>query len=86
MIVLSVAQFRTQSQYMDMDTNTKQSNRDVSQSTFLSPAEVAREIRVSRSKVYELIRAGILPCRRFGMSIRVPRAAIEQMAAELIER
>lgn len=53
---------------------------------FMRPAEVARAIGCSKSKVYELVRAGELPARKFGMSIRIPRAAIEKMAAELTDQ
>jgi excisionase family DNA binding protein len=51
-------------------------------SLFLLPVEAARLLRISRSRVYELVRAGELPYRKIGQLIRIPRAAIEKMALE----
>jgi excisionase family DNA binding protein len=45
---------------------------------FLTPLEAAGELRISRSKVYELLAAGALPSVRIGASIRVPREALRQ--------
>ncbi len=38
----------------------------------LRPEEAATLIGVSRSKLYQLVRAGELPSRRVGKSIRIP--------------
>lgn len=43
--------------------------------------EAARMLSVSRSHLYELISEGRVPVVRLGKSIRVPRAAIEALAA-----
>lgn len=47
----------------------------------LKPSEVAVALNVSRSKVYALIGAGLLPATRITGSVRVPRQALEQYIA-----
>jgi excisionase family DNA binding protein len=44
--------------------------------TFLTVAEVAALMRVSRMTVYRLVHAGRLPALRVGKSFRVPEAAV----------
>ncbi len=44
--------------------------------TFLTVAEVAALMRVSKMSVYRLIHAGELEAVRFGRSFRVPEAAV----------
>ena len=43
---------------------------------FLTVAEVADMMRVSRMTVYRLVHSGELPAIRFGRSFRVPEAAV----------
>lgn len=45
--------------------------------TFLTVAEVADMLRVSRMTVYRWVHAGDLPAVRFGRSFRVPQQAVE---------
>lgn len=45
---------------------------------FLTVAEVAELMRVSKMTVYRLIHAGELPAVRFGRSYRVPEAAVTE--------
>lgn len=45
--------------------------------TFLTVAEVADMVRVSRMTVYRWIHSGELPAVRFGRSFRVPQQAVE---------
>lgn len=45
---------------------------------FLTVAEVADMMRVSRMTVYRLVHAGELPAIRFGRSFRVPESAVAQ--------
>lgn len=47
------------------------------QSLLLRIPEVAAELRLARSSVYELIQAGELPVVRIGRAVRVPRAGLE---------
>jgi len=42
---------------------------------FLKPAEVADLLGVGRGRVYQLIRAGVIPATRVGGAIRIPREA-----------
>jgi excisionase family DNA binding protein len=49
---------------------------------FVRPSEAARLLSISRSKIYELVRRGEIPSRRFGESIRIPLDVLEQMARE----
>ncbi len=44
---------------------------------FLTVAEVADMMGVSRLTVYRLVHSGDLPAMRFGQSIRVPEWAVE---------
>ncbi|WP_062294229.1 helix-turn-helix domain-containing protein [Demequina phytophila] len=46
--------------------------------TFLTVAEVAEMVRVSRMTVYRWVHSGELPAVRFGRSFRVPQQAVEQ--------
>ena len=47
--------------------------------TFLTIAEVAEIMRVSKMTVYRLIHSGDLPAIRVGKSFRVPEAALGQI-------
>ena len=47
---------------------------------FLSPTELMRYLRLSRTAVYEALRAGSIPSVRIGRSYRIARAAIVRMA------
>ena len=49
---------------------------DLSGVRFLTVAEVAALMRVSKMSVYRLIHAGELEAVRFGRSFRVPEAAV----------
>ncbi|MGV1034289.1 MAG: helix-turn-helix domain-containing protein [Microbacteriaceae bacterium] len=59
---------------------------DFSSVRFLTVAEVAAMMRVSRMTVYRMVHAGDLPAIRFGKSFRVPEtavaAALENSVAE----
>lgn len=50
---------------------------DLSQVRFLTVAEVADMMRVSRMTVYRLVHSGELPAIRFGRSFRVPSSAVQ---------
>ncbi len=43
---------------------------------FLTVAEVADTMRVSRMTVYRMVHSGELPAIRFGRSFRVPESAV----------
>ena len=49
---------------------------------FLTVAEVAELMRVSKMTVYRLVHSGELPAIRFGRSFRVPESAV----AEALQR
>ena len=49
---------------------------------FLTVAEVAQTLRVSRMTVYRMVNAGSLPALRFGRSYRVPESAVEELLRE----
>jgi excisionase family DNA binding protein len=51
---------------------------DLKDVRFLTVAEVADMMRVSRMTVYRLVHAGQLPAIRFGRSFRVPESAVRQ--------
>ncbi|MBN7793491.1 helix-turn-helix domain-containing protein [Microbacterium esteraromaticum] len=52
---------------------------DVQDVRFLTVAEVAELMRVSKMTVYRLVHAGELPAIRFGRSYRVPESAVVEM-------
>jgi excisionase family DNA binding protein len=54
----------------------------VVQSLLLSIPEVAKLLRLSHTKVYELIAVEGLPVLRFGRAVRVSRASLEQWIQE----
>ena len=54
-------------------------------SLLLTIAEVAQFLRISRSRVYELLSAGVLRSVKIGSSRRIPRAEVEQFVARLLE-
>ena len=49
---------------------------EVSDARFLTVAEVADIMRVSKMTVYRLVHSGELPAIRFGRSFRVPESAV----------
>ncbi|MBK4349001.1 helix-turn-helix domain-containing protein [Lacisediminihabitans changchengi] len=51
--------------------------RDLAEVRFLTVAEVADMMRVSKMTVYRMVHAGDLPAIRFGRSFRVPESAVE---------
>ena len=51
---------------------------------FLTIAEVADMMRVSRMTVYRLVHSGDLPAIRFGRSFRVPEWAVEDALRNLV--
>ena len=51
---------------------------DMSEAHFLTIAEVAAKMRVSKMTVYRLVHAGELPAIRFGRSYRVPESAVAE--------
>lgn len=50
---------------------------DISGAKFLTIAEVASMMRVSKMTVYRLVHGGDLPAARVGRSFRVPRTAVD---------
>lgn len=50
--------------------------QDVRDVKFLTVAEVADMMRVSRMTVYRMVHSGELPAIRFGRSFRVPETAV----------
>lgn len=48
---------------------------------FLTVAEVADVMRVSKMTVYRMVHSGDLPAVRMGRSFRVPQKAVEDMIA-----
>jgi excisionase family DNA binding protein len=50
----------------------------LSDARFLTVAEVADMMRVSRMTVYRLVHSGDLPAIRFGRSFRVPESAVQR--------
>lgn len=43
---------------------------------WVDPKTAWTYLRISRSLMYELIRRGELPARRFGRTIRIPKSAL----------
>jgi excisionase family DNA binding protein len=55
---------------------------DLTETAFLSPAQTAVVLNVSRETVYRMIRAGQLPSIRVGGQLRVPKRALAARLAE----
>lgn len=53
------------------------SEGELSEVRFLTVAEVASIMRVSRMTVYRLVHSGALPAVRVGRSFRVPEKAVD---------
>jgi len=49
----------------------------------LTPEETAGVLGICRSKVYELLRAGVIESVRIGASRRIPVAAVEEYVERL---
>ncbi len=43
---------------------------------WLTVPEVTKFLRLGRTSVYEMIRSGVIPHRRFGRSLRVPKSSL----------
>jgi excisionase family DNA binding protein len=54
------------------------SGGNLSDVSFLTVAEVAATMRVSKMTVYRLVHAGELPAVRVGRSFRVPEDAVDE--------
>ncbi|MFZ4893775.1 helix-turn-helix domain-containing protein [Plantibacter sp. Mn2098] len=52
-------------------------SQDLSDVRFLTVAEVADVMRVSKMTVYRMVHSGELPAIRFGKSFRVPETAVQ---------
>jgi len=62
-----------------MDTKSSSLNKR----TWLTVSEVAEELRIPRTRCYELIQQGALPAVRIGeRSIRINRAELERFLLE----
>lgn len=56
-------------------------DRPLGEVKFLTVAEVASMMRVSKMTVYRLVHAGTLPAVRVGRSFRVPETAVDEYLA-----
>jgi len=54
------------------------SRADLNDLRFLTVAEVAKMMRVSKMTVYRLVHGGTLPAVRVGRSFRVPEQAVQE--------
>jgi excisionase family DNA binding protein len=63
-------------------TGSPQAESRLSGVTFLTVAEVATIMRVSKMTVYRLVHAGDLTAVRVGRSFRVPEQAVHQYLKE----
>ncbi|MDQ1603117.1 MAG: hypothetical protein QOE01_962 [Actinomycetota bacterium] len=61
---------------MSAEDRQSRPDRPLSEVTFLTVAEVATVMRVSKMTVYRLVHAGTLPAVRVGRSFRVPEQAV----------
>ena len=52
------------------------------QREFLKVPEVAEELRIARSRAYELVASGTLPAVKIGRSVRVSRKELERWLEE----
>ena len=52
------------------------------QHEYLKVPEVAKVLRIARSRAYELVAHGQIPAVRIGRSVRVPRRELDQWLAD----
>ncbi len=52
------------------------------QHEFLKVPEVAKELRIARSRAYELVASGTIPAVKIGRSVRVSRRDLERWLEE----
>ena len=52
------------------------------QHEFLKVPEVAKELRIARSRAYEMVADGIIPAVKIGRSVRVSRKELEHWLEE----
>jgi excisionase family DNA binding protein len=57
-------------------------DRPLGEVRFLTVAEVAAAMRVSKMTVYRLVHSGTMPAVRVGRSFRVPEAAVSDYLSE----
>ncbi|MFC8778842.1 helix-turn-helix domain-containing protein [Streptomyces nigra] len=57
-----------------------QGERPLSEVNFLTVAEAASILRISKMAVYRLVHDGALPAIRVGRTFRVPERAVREMA------
>jgi excisionase family DNA binding protein len=57
-------------------------DRPLGEVRFLTVAEVAAAMRVSKMTVYRLVHSGTMPAVRVGRSFRVPEAAVSDYLRE----
>lgn len=57
-------------------------DRQMSGMTFMTVAEVASVMRVSKMTVYRLVHSGELPAVRVGRSFRVPQQAVDEFLGD----
>ena len=50
-----------------------------------NPMEVAEQLRIGRSKAYELIASGQIPSIKVGASVRVPADALRRWISEQLD-
>lgn len=50
---------------------------------WLVPQEAARVMRISQTRLYQLLRSGAMPSRRVGRQWRIPRVAVDPTMAAL---
>lgn len=55
-------------------------------SLFVRPVEAAALLGLGKTTVYELIQKKELPAVRLGGALRIPRAALEKLAADAIRQ
>lgn len=64
------------------DPRSRPSRRPLSEVVFLTVAETADIMQVSKMTVYRLVRSGHLPAIRVGRSFRVPKQAVHDFVRE----
>lgn len=56
------------------------------QTEMLRPSDIASGLGVTTGRVYQLLKAGVIPSVRMGGSVRIPRAAWEAWLAAQSEK
>ena len=52
---------------------------------FCTATEVAAVFNLSQTRIYQMIKAGTIPCQRWGRCVRIPRYWVQQLVMQTLD-